>query len=76
MITVRSSGRPKYAGGIGGDVGRRDEQALAPGRHRRFVALDQLELRQEVRRVVDGDRAFGSARVEQAQRGGTLGVSI
>ena len=49
MLTVRSSGRLKYAAASDGDVGRRDEKPFAPIRHRGFVARDQLELGQEVR---------------------------
>src|ERR1700730_4864810 len=59
----------EVAGGVGGDVGRRDEQPLTPWRHRRLVTRDQLEVGQEVRSRFDVDVAFGVRGVEQAQRG-------
>src|SRR5215218_6887015 len=39
--------------GVGGEVRGGKEQALAPGRHVGRVALDDLDLREEVRHVVE-----------------------
>src|SRR3954453_308516 len=55
-------------GGIGGDVGRRDEQPFAPLRHRLVAAPDEFELGQKERRIVQRDLALSLLAGQAAQR--------
>lgn len=53
------AGQAEVLGGVCGDVGGGDEEALPPRRHGRRGARPQFQFREEIGRVVDGDLAFG-----------------
>lgn len=61
---VRSRGRPKYSAASAAR-GRGEEQALAPGRHRRPIAAAQFNGGQKVRRGVELDRELSVGRGSQ-----------
>src|ERR1700761_9000602 len=59
-------------GGVGGDAGGREEQALAPAAHAGLRADAEVDRREEVRRAVDFERALDLRGVDQAQHGGDV----
>jgi hypothetical protein len=52
-LTARGYEVITAADGVRGDVGRRDEDSFAPGRHGRFVADLEFDLGQEVGGLVE-----------------------
>jgi len=52
MTRIRPAGKPEVPGGVGGDPGCRDEQALAPAAHAGRAASGQLDARQEAGQLV------------------------
>src|ERR1700739_1779841 len=58
-------GQTERLGSVGAQVRRGDEEIRAPCGHGPWLALYQLDLRQEIRSVIDRDRSLGFRRLEE-----------
>src|SRR5579862_7579197 len=62
----------EVVGGVGGDVGGREEEALAPAAHPRVVAAVEFDLGEEVGDLALVERAFDAGLVDERDQGGDV----